>query len=217
MMATIRAPEPSWHLRDPVTTSLPSDASASDRALVERLSNGDEHALGELYDRHAGLVLALARAIVGTEAEAEDVAEEVFIQLWTGAERFDPERGAVRSWLAAMARSRALDHVRARERRSSAHARAAARDPEGVAVDLSEPEPTDRPAERAEMRGALDRALAALNDDQRRAIELAYFSGLSQSEIAGRLGEPLGTIKTRIRDGMSRLRDALEGSRGSLA
>jgi RNA polymerase sigma-70 factor (ECF subfamily) len=162
-------------------------------------------------------VLGLACAIVGAVAEAEDVAEEVFIQLWTAAERFDPARGALRSWLAAMARSRALDHVRARERRSSAHARAAARDREGVAVELSGPVPADLPVERAEMRGALDRALAALNDDQRRAIELAYFSGLSQSEIARRLGEPLGTIKTRIRDGMTRLRDALESSRGSFA
>jgi RNA polymerase sigma-70 factor (ECF subfamily) len=116
-----------------------------------------------------------------------------------------------------MTRSRALDLVRARERRQATVERAAARDEGGVAVVLSEPAGADESVLRVEVRDALDRALAMLNDDQRRAIELAYFGGLTQSEIAEHLAEPLGTVKTRIRDGMARLRDSFQGGRGLLA
>lgn len=179
---------------------------------MARVVQRDESALATLYDRHSPLVYKLVVAIVGGSADAEEVAADVFVQLWEQAERFDARRASVRGWLAMMARSRALDHVRSRSRRMEATLRAAEKNPQGAAVDVSGPEATDRRAQLSRIREYLADALGDLSDDQRRAIELAYFGGLSQSEIAERLGEPLGTIKTRIRDGMARLRDRLHSS-----
>jgi len=132
---------------------------------------------------------------------------DVFLQVWRGAAGFDHTRGSARTWLAMVARSRALDHVRSRDRRQAAHARAAERVGEGMAVEVSPAVAADQRTLASEIRTALERALSDLSPDQRRAIELAYFAGLSQSEIARRLDEPLGTVKTRIRDGMRNLRD----------
>lgn len=196
---------------------VPRIEPETDAELMARVGKGDERALGELYDRHSSLVYTLAHAIVHRSADAEEVTEDVFVQVWTTSDRFDPGRGALKSWLATIARSRALDHVRARKRLHSAHDRSAAADADGMAVRPAEPEPTDAPVLRDEVRSALDRALSNLNADQRHAIELAYFGGLSQTEIADRLDEPLGTVKTRIRDGMKKLRDAFAGSGGLLA
>ncbi len=181
---------------------------------MARVREGDDRALGTIYDRHASLVFTVTRAIVGGEADAEEVSGDVFVQLWNQGDRFDPTRGSLRLWLATIARSRALDHVRGRDRRQAAHLRSAERDAHGVAVEIAGTEPTDERTIVSEIRDALDRGLADLNVDQRRAIELAYFGGLSQSEIAVRLGEPLGTVKTRIRDGMSKLRECFAPTRG---
>lgn len=172
-----------------------------------RVLRGDERAMGALYDRHATLVYKLARTIVGGDADAEEVTADVFVQLWERGDTFDEDRGSFRGWLATIARTRALDHVRSGKRRHAAHVRAAQKDDEGAAVASGTIEAPDRRAHVAKIRDDLDNALSDLNPDQRRAIELAYFHGLSQSEIASRLGEPLGTIKTRIRDGMGKLRD----------
>jgi RNA polymerase sigma-70 factor (ECF subfamily) len=202
--------------RRPVAAVEPSRESPDDARLMSLVAAGDERALSELYDRHAPLVFSLAAAIVGGDADAEEVTEDVFVQIWNGARRFDPERGAMRGWLATITRSRALDLVRVRRRRQGAHERSAAADEAGLAIDLSQPDAADDALLRREARVALEGALALLNEDQRRAIELAYFGGLSQSEIARRLDEPLGTVKTRIRDGMKKLRDALAPSRARL-
>lgn len=174
---------------------------------------GDEQAMGALYDRHAGLVYKLTRTIVGGDADAEEVTADVFVQLWERGRTFDENRGSFRGWLATLARSRALDHVRSRNRRRAAHEKSARQDDVGAAVEMGTIESPDRRAHVSRIRDELDDALESLNPDQRRAIELAYFHGLSQSEIAARLGEPLGTIKTRIRDGMGKLRDMF-GARG---
>ncbi|HKA59355.1 MAG TPA: sigma-70 family RNA polymerase sigma factor, partial [Gemmatimonadales bacterium] len=184
-------------------TSSPRSVANTDQVLVQRMARGDERALGELYDRHAAVLYGLAYTIVGERADAEEVVADSFGQAWRGAVQFDPGRGSVSAWLVTIGRTRALDLVRARGRRSRALERAAS------FVDDTGPEATDRPAERAEARGVVTRALASLPEAQRRAIELAYFGGLSQSEIAAQLGEPLGTIKTRIRDGMAKLREML--------
>lgn len=178
-----------------------------DHALVQRMAAGDERALGELYDRHGRAAYALVYAIVGERADADEVVVDVFKQAWHSAAQFEPARGSVGSWLVTIARTRALDLVRARGRRSRALERAVLLSEGGVAAA----EPPDRGAERSETRRIVMRALADLPEPQRRAIELAYFGGLSQSEIATQLGEPLGTVKTRIRDGMAKLRTLLAG------
>jgi RNA polymerase sigma-70 factor (ECF subfamily) len=178
----------------------------SDRTLVERMARGDERALGELYDRHGRVAFALAYAIVGERADADEVVVDAFGQVWRTAAQFDPGRGSVAAWLATIARTRALDLVRARGRRSRMLERAAQLS-EGAVSDAA-----DRDVERAEAGRLAAHALAQLPEPQRRAIELAYFGGLSQSEIASVLREPLGTVKTRIRDGMGKLRELLRGT-----
>ena len=185
---------------------------ASDTTLMERMGTGDEQALGTLYDRHARMVFSVAHAILGRAQDAEEVTEDVFVQIWSDPERFDSDRGSLKSYMATIARSRALDRVRAGSRRYAAYERAAATEKEGTGVGVSASEPADRGAEESEMRNSVGNALSTLNEGQRQAIELAYLRGFSQSEIAEELGEPLGTIKTRIRDGMAKLRKLLAHS-----
>ena len=167
---------------------------ASSDALIRRLAAGEHPALGEFYDRYAGLVNALALRILRDAAEAEDAVQEVFVQVWRQAARFDPTRGTPEAWLCAIARTRALDRLRRR------------------AVRREEPSATAPPggqSPRTEEALAVRKALSTLSDDQRCALELAYYEGLSQSEIAARLGAPLGTVKTRIRTALLRLRQVL--------
>lgn len=174
------------------------------------MSEGEDAALGELYDRYGKTLYALALAIVREPADAEEVVVDAFGQAWRQAGAFDPLRGSVGAWLATIARSRALDTVRARGRRARAHERAAQLSDEGLATPVAAlgPDPA-RGAERGEARRLVAEALAGLPEPQRVAIELAYFEGLSQSEIAARLAEPLGTVKTRMRAGMEKLRGLL--------
>jgi RNA polymerase sigma-70 factor (ECF subfamily) len=165
-------------------------------ALLQRLTGGDPAALGEFYDLYAGLVNGLALRILRNTAEAEDVVQEVFVQVWRQAERYDPGRGSAEAWLCTIARSRALDRLRRRASR---------REEPGDALPAGA---SERP--RTEEALAVREALESLSSDQRSALELAYYEGLTQSEIADRLGQPLGTVKTRIRTAMIRLRDVLE-------
>ena len=173
------------------------------------MAAGDERALGELYDRHGSTVYALARAIVGERADTEEVVADAFGQAWRTAGQFDPARGSVTAWLTTITRTRALDLVRARGRRSKVLARAAQESDAGFATPLASSDAPDRDVERQETRQLVTRSLGALPEAQRRVIELAYFGGLSHSEIAAELKEPLGTVKTRLRAGMGKLREAL--------
>jgi RNA polymerase sigma-70 factor, ECF subfamily len=173
------------------------------------MAAGDERALGELYDRHAGTVYALARAIVGEREDTEEVVADAFGQAWRTAGQFDPARGSVTAWLATITRTRALDLVRARGRRARVLERAAQQSDAGFAAPLATGDAPDRDVERQEARQLVAHSLADLPEAQRRVIELAYFGGLTHSEIAAELNEPLGTIKTRLRAGMEKLRDAL--------
>jgi len=182
--------------------SVAPPSSPADLELVARVAAGDESAIGILYDRYGAVLYAVAFRVLGERADAEEVVLEALAQAWRDAARFEPGRGSVAGWLATIARSRALDVVRARNRRSRLAAAAAAAAPDA----LPGPESAlDHEERRREVRRALD----ALSPAQRQAIELAYFEGLSQSEIAERLHEPLGTIKTRVRLGMQKLRECL--------
>ncbi len=173
------------------------------------MAAGDERALSELYDRHGAAVYALARAIVGERADTEEVVADAFGQAWRTAAAFDPARGSVIAWLATITRTRALDLVRARGRRARVLARAAQESDAGFAAPLAARDAPDRDVERQEARRLVARSLGDLPEPQRRVIELAYFGGLTHSEIAAELKEPLGTIKTRLRAGMEKLRDVL--------
>ena len=189
--------------------SAPASAPPSDLDLVAGAARGDEQAIGALYDRYGSVLYAVAYRVVGQRADAEDVVIEAFSQAWREATRFEPGRGSVAGWLTMIARTRALDAARARARRDKITARAAADQPlRSPAMGDWQADPVDS-YDLSERRRQVRSALESLPPPQRQAIELAFFEGLSQSEIAERLQEPLGTIKTRVRLGMQKLRDSL--------
>lgn len=180
---------------------------AADAPILDRIGRGDADALALLYDRYAPRVLGLTTRILGDRDEAEDVLQEVFLQVWR-APRFDPSRGAVLTWLLVLARSRAIDRLRSLRRRGRD------RQVDVAAADLPSGQDVERDAGSAQEGSAVRRALADLPAEQRRALELAYFDGYTQTEIAELTGAPLGTVKTRLRQGMMKLRDTFRAYSG---
>ncbi len=185
--------------------------SANHTKLVVGMAAGDQRAASRLYDECSPILFALALRIVGETADAEEVVLEAFTQAWSGASQYQSDRSSVLSWLAMMTRTRAIDYVRARSRRSRAVTQAVqVMGDEPIAMSSAVALPFDR-IEDEERVSAVAAALQKLSRPQRVAIELAYFTGLTHIEIADRLGEPLGTVKTRIRLAIQHLRDALVG------
>ena len=176
---------------------------------VSQVAQGEESALALLYDASSRLVYGLALRILGEAGAAEEVTLDVYLQVWRQANRFDPARGRVSTWLMNMARSRAIDKLRVKPRELWQSETL-----EAVTETQSERPGPEHSAAVAQQRAQVRKALGTLSDEQRHAIELAYFSGLSQSEIALKLNEPLGTIKTRIRNGMLKLRELLHPYQG---
>ncbi|MES2524527.1 MAG: sigma-70 family RNA polymerase sigma factor [Gemmatimonadota bacterium] len=172
------------------------------------MAGGDERAASVLYDRHGAIMFGLAIRMVGETADAEEVVLDAFSQAWRDAARYDTSRGTVAGWLTTIARTRALDLIRARGRRAKMADTAAAQSDAPVAMGEGFPQ-ADRMVADSERSRAIATALRTLPDPQRRAIELAFFEGLTHHEVAERLREPLGTVKTRIRLGMQKLRDSL--------
>jgi RNA polymerase sigma-70 factor, ECF subfamily len=177
-----------------------------DDALVQRMAAGDEQALGALYDRWVDVVHAVVARVLRTPDDVEDVVEETFWQAWRQAERFDRARGSVQTWLLTIARSRSLDRIRTLRRRREEPLEGDEGQVVAQQVATSDP---GLDAEAAERRRIVTSALAALPPEQREALELGYYGGLSQSEIAERTGQPLGTVKTRMRLAMQKLRSQL--------
>ena len=173
--------------------------------LLERVALGEQDAVMVLYDRFSGAVLAVALRVTGNRAEAEDITQEVFARVWREATSFDRARGSAAAWIVTLTRNRAIDVVRSRSRRARHEDDQTAEEPV-VTEAAATPEARVVDAQRAE---AVRVALDALRPEQRQVIELAYFGGLSHSEIAERLQQPLGTVKTRIAQSVKRLRDAL--------
>ena len=188
----------------------PSENERAWAALVARLARGDEHALAQLYDSTSRIVYGLALRIQGDPAAAEDITMEVYLQVWRTAESYDPQRSTVTSWLVTLVRSRTIDYLRARK----SH-RAELEDNVDDVPDLRDSRPSPELASVQVGRSRIvQKAMAELSPEQREAIELAYFSGLSHTEVAVRTGLPVGTVKTRIRLGMMRLRESLAPYRG---
>jgi RNA polymerase sigma-70 factor (ECF subfamily) len=175
-------------------------------ALLARIAQGDREAFGRFYDVFAGLALGLIRRILRDPAASEDVLQEVFWQIWQEAARYDPRRGSPEAWVVMRAKTRAIDRLRAIRRREKTFVA-----PVDEAVARSGEAPGENPGVAAETRGLVRSALDGLPEPQRRVVELAFFGGLTQSEIASRLGEPLGTVKTRARLGLERLRSLMTG------
>jgi RNA polymerase sigma-70 factor, ECF subfamily len=181
---------------------------ARDRELLGRVARGDVRALRTVYEEHASRAMAIAMRVLRDTHEAEDIVQETFLELWRRAPQYDCARGGAVAWVVTIARSRAIDRLRA--------AGTAARTLEGagdVVAPASVPSPTDH-AERRSDQARIADALAALPTEQRQTIELAYFAGLSQSEIAARTGSPLGTVKMRVKLAMGKLATMLREAQG---
>jgi RNA polymerase sigma-70 factor, ECF subfamily len=179
-----------------------ADSKVSDEALVSAMVAGDEDALAMLNHRYGRALSAVANRILRDQADAEEVAADVLWQLWREASRFDRARGSVGAWIMMTVRSRAIDRLRARK----------AREPRGAHADAAPVQDPSIELHTAEQRRKVEAALKSLNDGEREMLRLAYFSDLSQSEIAEQTSIPLGTVKSRMRSGLIRLRDALRKS-----
>ena len=179
-------------------------AALHDGALLARMLRHDEGALADLYDRHARVLFALALRIVGDRALAEEVLQDAFLQCWRHAVHYDPARGSVAAWLIGVTRNRAIDLLRSRQHRARVRENHFFTEPgDGRDADAGGREDI------ALLRQVVGTALDRLPYVQREAIELAYYGGLTQREIAARQGQPLGTVKTRMRSGLERLHEML--------
>ena len=187
-----------------------SSAGASEEtsALITRIAAGDRDAFSRFYDLLAPTAFGLIRRVLRDPEAAAEVLQEVFWQVWREAPQYDPKRGSPEAWLVMRAKTRAIDRLRSIRRRDRTFVA-----PVDESVAQRNDGPAENPAVVAEDRGLVQMALAQLPEPQRRVIELAFFEGLTQSEIATRLGEPLGTVKTRASLGLERLRGALRGER----
>ncbi|MDX8050990.1 ECF RNA polymerase sigma factor SigK [Lentzea sp. BCCO 10_0798] len=171
--------------------------------LLLRVARGDEVAFGQLYDLVSGMVFGLVRRVLRDEAQSEEVFQEVMLEVWRTATRFDPERGKAVTWIMTMTHRRAVDRVRSAQAAVNRDERMAAM---GTTIPFDEV--VEQVSERLEQR-KVRRCLSSLTDLQRESVLLAYYQGYSYPEVAGVLGIPLGTVKTRMRDGLIRLRDCL--------
>src|SRR5436309_10826686 len=181
--------------------------TGSGAELIRQMVAGDREAFARFYDRYAPLVFPLIQRILRERADASDVLQEVFWEAWQGAAGYDPARGSPEAWIVTRARTRSIDQIRAMRRRAVTFVA-----PLDDALVSSPGDPGGDAAERAEDGRTVRDALVQLPPAQREVIELAYYAGLTQTEIAERIRQPLGTVKTRIRLGLERLREVVKTS-----
>ena len=184
------------------------DSTRTETQLLGRIAAGDREAFGALYDLYSKPLFAFALRVLGNAPDAEDVLQEVFVQIWEKAGQFNEAEGRPFSWAAAMTRNKSIDRLRSHQRRNRLVEEAT----ESGVAEPAAPTPAPGIGLGADETTRVRSAVSTLPEDQRRAIEMAFFGGLTHHEIAEKLCEPLGTIKARIRRGMLRLRDALEGT-----
>ena len=190
-------------LDEPDDLSEFRDEPTSKEELLARIASGDQAAFGELYDQFAPRVLGLIRRLLVDHAQSEEVAQEVFLEIWQMASRFDPSKGGASTWILTMAHRRAVDRIRSSQSSRDRDTKIGIRD---FAPEY------DHVSESVEVKIEHERvkeAMAQLTELQRQAVSLAYYGGYSHSEVATMLSVPIGTVKTRLRDGMIRLRDEL--------
>lgn len=185
--------------------------SPDDVQLLRQMAETrDPEAFSQFYDRHARLVYSVAWRILRNDGDAEDVTQEVFMRVWEQAARYNPQQAPAGSWIVAIARNRAIDRIRSRGRRE-AKERPLSEDPQMMSVTPVAADPSPEEAvEAAESRQKIREALDSIPESQRQIIFLAYFEGLTHQEIASKLSEPLGTVKTRMRMGMLKLAELLK-------
>jgi RNA polymerase sigma-70 factor, ECF subfamily len=182
---------------------VPGHGSPTDEDLLVTVSRGDQTAFAALYDRFGGVVYGVVKRVVRDPSQSEEVAQEIFTEVWRTASRFDPDRGSAQTWILTMAHRRAIDRVRSEQSSRDRNDRIGHRDRVRA---------FDEVAEEIELRfehQQVREALSTLTELQREAVELAYYSGYTYREVSELLDTPLGTIKTRMRDGLIRLRDAM--------
>jgi RNA polymerase sigma-70 factor, ECF subfamily len=178
-------------------SGAPAPNNMEEATLIERIRSGDEDAMADMYDRYSGIVYGIALRVLGSTTAAEDVLQEVFLQLWRNPQAFDSNRGRLAPWLAVISRNRAIDHLRKRQPEEDIEDL-----PISTGVNLE-----DEAAQRQAV-AKIRAVLSQLPQEQRRALEMAFFEGMTHTEIAARTEEPLGTIKTRIRAGLLAVRKA---------
>jgi RNA polymerase sigma-70 factor (ECF subfamily) len=186
-----------------------SAQSISSGCLVQQVARQDREAFSQLYDRCSSLVFSLAMRMLRVRSDAEDLLQEVFVQVWRQASNYNAERGTPEAWIVNIARSRGIDKLRSIRRMEQSFV---------LTDDPARAESSDNvetAAAESEAKMAMSSALVNLPEAQRRVLELAYFDGLTQTEIAARLKEPLGTVKTRIRSGIQRLREIVKVQAGN--
>jgi RNA polymerase sigma-70 factor (ECF subfamily) len=183
-----------------VNAAAATDQRSSDWSLIERIVARDETALAALYDRYSGLLCGILNRILRDAQAAEEILQDVFFQVWRNAAQFDPARGSIAGWLVVASRNRAISRLRRRNPGETE---------ELIENTVALPNNIESEVAQKEMMGKVRGALADLSKDQQQAVELAYFEGLTHSEIAARTGDPLGTVKTRLRSAVETLRKKL--------
>lgn len=182
-----------------ISSGMYGNSVGNDKSLIDRVLVREQQAMTEIFDRYAGLVYSVALRVLKDNGQAEDVTQEIFFQLWRSPDRFSATRGSLASWLLVVARNRAIDRLRQRKY--------------GEPVDemtVDSATNLENEAERSIMMQRVQSIMADLPSDQQKSLQMAFFEGLSHSEIAEKTGQPLGTIKTRIRSALASLRKRLE-------